>query len=312
MQREVVRNRSWQAMREGPASRWALLPGGSVLGLVMIALAWGVSWGQFHPFAQFYFFPIWLGYILLVDGLVLARRGTSLLDQGAGQFVALFGISALFWWVFEALNIPVQNWRYLGVGQYTTLEFALFATLPFSTVLPAVLETATLVGSFFSPERYVVLARPLPSRRLTAFLVGLGLAGFLAPWLWPTTAYPLIWSSLVLVLEPINWRAGRPSVFRLLRAGKVSLLLTLFAGGLVCGFFWEMWNYYSYPKWTYVLPGITAPRMFEMPLPGYMGYLPFSLELYAMYNLTLLLAARGSGFERVMQLPRRRQRDRQA
>jgi hypothetical protein len=95
-----------------------------------------------------------------------------------------------------------------------------------------------------------------------------------------------------------------------MRTGKIALLCTLFAGGIICGFFWELWNYHSYPKWSYVLPGVTAPKLFEMPLPGYLGYLPFSLELYAMYNLVLLFARGTSSFERVMQLPRVRGRNR--
>ena len=310
MQQEMTRHQAWPAGGPPLGRRWAVLPRASVLGLLMIILAWVVSWEQLRPFAQFYFFPIWLGYILFVDGIVLARRGMSLLEQGTGQFVTLFVISALFWWFFEALNWPVQNWLYHGVSQYSSLEFATFATLPFSTVLPAVLETVTLLGSFVRPSRYLVLTHAQPSKRLVGLLIMLGVAAFLAPWIWPDTMYPLIWTSLIFILEPINWLAGRPSVFRLMRTGKIALLCTLFAGGITCGFFWELWNYHSYPKWSYVLPGVTAPKLFEMPLPGYLGYLPFSLELYAMYNLVLLFARGTSSFERVMQLPRVRGRNR--
>ena len=54
---------------------------------------------------------------------------------------------------------------------------------------------------------------------------------------------------------------------------------------LVCGFFWEMWNYYSYPKWIYHIPGVGVLHIFEMPLLGYLGYLPFAWELYALRHL---------------------------
>src|SRR5436305_9981309 len=32
---------------------------------------------------------------------------------------------------------------------------------------------------------------------------------------------------------------------------------TLFrsVGSLICGLFWEMWNFYSWPKWVYHTPG---------------------------------------------------------
>jgi hypothetical protein len=55
-------------------------------------------------------------------------------------------------------------------------------------------------------------------------------------------------------------------------------------GAVICGFFWEMWNYYSYPKWIYHTPGAQFLHVFEMPLLGYGGYVPFALELYALKN----------------------------
>ncbi|MDZ7766464.1 MAG: hypothetical protein U5K00_18910 [Melioribacteraceae bacterium] len=58
---------------------------------------------------------------------------------------------------------------------------------------------------------------------------------------------------------------------------------------MICGFFWEMWNYYSYPKWIYDVPGVNFLHVFEMPVLGYLGYIPFSLELYSIYNLVLRL-----------------------
>ena len=49
------------------------------------------------------------------------------------------------------------------------------------------------------------------------------------------------------------------------------------------GFLWEFWNYYAIPKWTYDIPFVGFFKIFEMPILGYLGYLPFALELYAMY-----------------------------
>jgi len=44
-------------------------------------------------------------------------------------------------------------------------------------------------------------------------------------------------------------------------------------------------NYLSYPKWVYHVPFVDFLHIFEMPLIGYLGYLPFSLELFALYHL---------------------------
>ena len=51
-------------------------------------------------------------------------------------FLGLFVVSAVFWWFFEYLNRFVQNWYYVG-GEFNAGEYFLYATLPFSTVLPA-------------------------------------------------------------------------------------------------------------------------------------------------------------------------------
>jgi hypothetical protein len=62
-------------------------------------------------------------------------------------------------------------------------------------------------------------------------------------------------------------------------------VVSLSVGCLICGFFWEMWNYYSYPKWIYDVPGVSFLHVFEMPLLGYGGYVPFAWELFALYHL---------------------------
>jgi hypothetical protein len=46
-----------------------------------------------------------------------------------------------------------------------------------------------------------------------------------------------------------------------------------------------MWNYLSFPKWVYHTPGTEFLHIFEMPLLGYAGYIPFALELESLKNL---------------------------
>ena len=77
--------------------------------------------------------------------------------------------------------------------------------------------------------------------------------------------------------------SGLTSLFHFLYA----LGLALWIGGLLCGFFWELWNSRSYPQWIYHTPGVVGPKLFEMPLPGYLGYLPFALEVYLWKELWL-------------------------
>jgi hypothetical protein len=41
----------------------------------------------------------------------------------------------------------------------------------------------------------------------------------------------------------------------------------------------------SYPKWIYHTPGVQFLPVFEMPLLGYGGCVPFALELWALRSL---------------------------
>jgi hypothetical protein len=48
-----------------------------------------------------------------------------------------------------------------------------------------------------------------------------------------------------------------------------------------------MWNYKSLSHWEYAIPFVNQFKIFEMPLLGYAGYLPFGLECMAVTQLVL-------------------------
>ena len=89
----------------------------------------------------------------------------------------------------------------------------------------------------------------------------------------------------VFLLEPLVHARGRRALSSDLARGDWRPWLALWVGGLVCGFFWELWNWRSYPKWIYHIPFVGFGKVFEMPILGYLGYLPFALELYLMCQL---------------------------
>ena len=73
-----------------------------------------------------------------------------------------------------------------------------------------------------------------------------------------------------------------------MRACVFGRTLAAFTGGLMCGFLWEFWNYWALTKWTYNLPflgSIERYKYFEMPLPGLLGFLPFGIECWIMWQL---------------------------
>jgi hypothetical protein len=199
----------------------------------------------------------------------------------------LFLISAPAWWLFELLNWRTQNWLYQGREYFTDLEYIALASLSFSTVMPAVFGTADLLDTMGRPERFRRGPVLRPTRRTvwTFFLTGSAmLAALLA---WPEYCYPLLWASLYLILEPLNVWLGRPSLLDCTARGDWRKVVMLSAGCLVCGFFWEMWNYYSYPRWVYDVPYVEFLHVFEMPLLGYLGYLVFPWELAALHHLVV-------------------------
>jgi hypothetical protein len=109
---------------------------------------------------------------------------------------------------------------------------------------------------------------------------------------WPLYFFPFVWGSVYLIIEPINVWLGNRSLLDWTASGDWRPVIALAVGCLICGFFWEMWNFYSYPKWDYDVPFVDFLRVFEMPLLGYLGYIPFSWELFALYHLVAGIAGR--------------------
>ncbi|OHB79155.1 MAG: hypothetical protein A2V98_00205 [Planctomycetes bacterium RBG_16_64_12] len=255
------------------------------LGLGLIALFWTLNWSLPGLRTHWGFFPLWLGYCLTVDALVLARKGDSMLVRNPGAYVALFVISAPAWWLFEFLNWRTENWLYEGRKHFTDLQYSLLASLSFSTVMPAVFGTAELVSTF----RWLRRMRPGPVVAPTrATLLVLFVTGWLTLALllvWPRYFFPFLWASVYLILEPVNVLLGNRSLIGYTAQREWRPILALSVGCLICGFFWEMWNFYCYPKWIYQIPLVDFLPVFEMPLLGYCGYVVFSWELFALYHL---------------------------
>lgn len=272
--------------KDKPHKRW-LWPTHGLVGLILVAVCWPLNWILPGVRTAYLFFLLWLGYILVVDALVWKRAGNSFWSRSRKDFLLLFLISAPVWWSFELINLRTANWEYLGRELFSPVQFNLHCTVSFSVVVPAVLETAELIGSFGWMERFAFGPCIPATRAVFVGLFLLGLAMLSALLLWPKIFYPFAWASLVFVLEPINYWTGRPYFLEDLREGDWRTVISLSLGGLVCGLFWEMWNYYSFPKWIYHIPGLAFLRLFEMPLLGYGGYIPFALELYALKNLLL-------------------------
>jgi len=271
--------------RDQPLPRY-FLPYRGLVGLAMICIFWPSDILGFDPLAQYSFFPLWLGYILVIDSLVLRRTGSSLLVRNPPAVLGMFVLAIPYWWSFEWINQITQNWVYIGDDEHSRAGSLLIGSWHFSVVIPAVFESAELIGSFSWVRRF---GRGPRIRLSHTQLYGVILTGFLslaALLLWPSFFYPLTWLFLFLILDPINYLRGQPSVAAQLRYGDWRPFVAITLGALLTGWFWEMWNSASV-SWVYDIGFFDFAHIFEMPLLGYGGYLPFGLETFALYHFVV-------------------------
>ncbi len=263
---------------------------GAVIWTLML---WVLAWSRFEwmqPFQAYTFFPLWLGYIVLVNALTFRRVGRCMLLDRPRDVLSLFLISAGFWWFFEYLNRFVQNWYYIGGGELCAGAYVLQATLPFSTVLPAVLGTAEWLTSY--PRCSAGLERGVCvlflHRKTWGWVVFcIAASGLVGIGVWPDYLFPLVWVAPLLLISSLQVLRGDLTMFSETAHGDWRTVWIAALSALICGFFWEMWNVYSLAHWEYAVPFVQGITLFHMPLLGYAGYLPFGLECLAVAELCL-------------------------
>lgn len=285
MSRPIGNQDQKRAAADTKARRRAAITGW--IGLFLVAVVWPLNWWLPGPRTHLLFFPLWVGFVLCVDTLVAARSGQSVIHAAPLRFAGLFLASIPLWWIFEVINKRTQNWSYQGTALFSDVEYVVLASVAFSTVVPAILASAELVNSFGFMRRFADSWKLPGAGGFARILFASGWIMLALLLVWPDRFYPLVWGSLYAMMDPINYWRGRPSLLSRLHRGDWRPIVALSCGALICGFFWEMWNYFAFPRWIYRTPGVGAPYVFEMPLAGYLGYLPFAWEVYAFSHLVI-------------------------
>ncbi|MBK8575356.1 MAG: hypothetical protein IPN90_06660 [Elusimicrobia bacterium] len=271
-------------------ARVLMLVGGGVLLTSFVLARLGRA-----PFETWFYSFAWWSYILIVDGWVYRHRGESLLISYPGRFVFLSLWSVVFWSLFELFNFHLHHWQYVGLPLDTPVRWTGYF-LAFATVVPAILETADLLDTGFL--RPVSVAPFMPSARWAFFSVGA--ACVVLPLQWPNLFFPLIWGAPIFLLEPVNELMGGQSLLSDWRSGTLRRLVLLMMAGLLCGFLWEFWNVSAGAHWTYSVPGLDGWKIFEMPVLGYLGFLPFAVSVYTASVTATKLWEKANGPVRVM------------
>lgn len=240
------------------------------------------------PISEHSFFPLWLGFVLTINGASKYLFKKSLLGKMKRRFILLFLISIPFWWMFEIINLHLQNWYYLFPRPVGQIEYLVRASISFSTVIPAVLSTAFLFEEILKKTKWLKKRKVYFSLYLPHVSIIFGILLLTLTIALPRIAFPFTWISLFFVFDPINYLEGKPSILKEVKDGNWTIPVSIAASTLFTGFFWEFWNFYSMPKWQYSLPFVNFLRIFEMPTLGFLGYPFFGLELYSFVNLCSL------------------------
>ena len=265
-----------------------------IIGTILTIAAWVLAWSRVRVVSEYSFFPLWLGFILTVNGVSEAIFQTSLLRVMRRRFIWLFAASVPLWWFFEAVNRLVGSWEYVFLHPISELQYVVEASIDFSTVVPAVLSSAFVAyrilercssGLAFDHGRRVRFGYRILS-------VVVGLVSFLGFWFAPHETFPMVWIAPILILEPVAYVAGFPSLLREAIEGRYALLISVMSTTLFTGVFWELWNYYSLPKWVYHIPYVGFCKIFEMPALGYLGYPFFGIIVYTWTSIVFSVLLR--------------------
>jgi len=265
------------------------------LGLGIIILSEILLYAGIHPIAVAFTSVMWTGYILLLDGWIWSRNGTSYFIDRKREWPMMILLSILIWILFEVYNFKLRNWSYAGLPNDQLIKDLLYLW-SFATIIPALFRTTDLFGTFgFFKRSHQFSFKFTPFLLALSFVIGIAFC-FLPVMFSDSFApnlIPFVWLGFIFLIEPINYQIGVPSIYREIENKDVSFLWQVLAAGLVCGIVWETWNEQSKSVggaiWLYHVTkfwmdlGLNL-KYGEMPLIGFGGYPPFIWECYALYQ----------------------------
>ena len=275
------------------------LPITAWIGLLTFALSTGGLIAHVEPFYTWFYCFSWWSYILVIDGMNRAMEEESLLIDHTQDFFYVAFCSVGVWLIFELFNLALKNWHYINVPRNLPIRW-LGYFVAYATVLPGIFETATFLKNIGLFQKLEKGKKWQPGRRWKLWFVVLGFACLVLPVVLPQYFFPLVWLGFVFLLEPLNISEGQPSLVREAMRGSWRELGLLLVAGAICGFLWELWNYWAGGKWIYTVPWVGNIKLFEMPVLGFLGFPPFAVECYVMMTSLFLFRDKlvgGSGSE---------------
>ena len=257
-----------------------------IIGALVLVVAQVMMLNHVEPFLSWFYALAWWSYILIIDSVVYRLKGNSLIISRTREFFLMIVWSFTIWLFFEMVNLVMRNWYYINVPNSAVVRFLGYG-VSYGTVLPGIFETTELLETLGLFRRAPAPPFRMSRRWFVGFLITGALFLFL-PLVVPRYTFPLIWGSFIFLLEPINYHWGGKSLLADWERGSLKKFYLLLVAGLICGFVWEFWNFWARTKWVYTVPFFDELKIFEMPVLGFLGFPPFAVECYIIYNFISL------------------------
>jgi hypothetical protein len=257
-----------------------------ILGFIVLICSEFLMLKGVEPFSTWFYSFAWWSYILIIDSIIYRIKGNSLIINRTREFFLLMPWSIVIWLIFELANLFLKNWYYINVPDVLWLRWAGYA-MAYSTVLPGIFETMELLESLNIYKNTSTKRIAITPKWYVIFYIT-GTVFLIAPLVLPKYCFPLIWGSFFFLLEPINHRFNGRSLLRDWEMGTPRKFYLFLTAGFICGGLWEFWNYWAMTKWIYTVPFFDELKLFEMPLLGFLGFPPFAVECYVIYNFISL------------------------
>ena len=277
-----------------------VLPIHGIVGIILLVLSEFLHLRKIDPFYSWFYSFAWWSYILTIDAIIYRLKGNSLIVNRTKEFFLMIPWSVSIWLVFEAANLSLQNWYYINLPN-SIVERWLGYAIAYATVLPGIFETTEILETLavFKKTR---IRKIVLSEKGHYILIFLGVVCLVSSVGIPKFFFPLIWVGFIFLLEPFNYRYGGRSLLKDLEDGNPRRIYLLLIAGLICGLLWEFWNFWSNSKWIYTVPFFENIKGFEMPVLGFLGFPPFAIQVYVIYNFISLFRSKRSWEESTYRL----------
>lgn len=238
--------------------------------------------------------PLWWGFILMLDGAVYARNGgNSLAKNALAELIAMGVLSISGWLIFEYFNFFIElNWFYPAADLIHHDEFLLYAAVGSSAFIPMAFEWYHLLRTFpLLNHRYKFGRKVQYSARTKIILLLVAFAMLAGLSFSPNSLFYAVWLAPLAIMTIVLNLLGIWTPFSNIKKGDWTALIVFAPVWLLQGLCVECWNRISYRNphfsdtynpgyWDYCIPFVNFTHIFNMPLLGYLGYVPFSIYCF--------------------------------